>query len=274
MPERRRAGLPLPLLPLLLLGAVAGCAFQVPGDGSPAGSPSTTAIASPSLTVAASPTAEPTAAATSVPTPPPDRFDLDLATFSCEGGVVLEWSPSGDPDFHHYVALRSPERRIRTNYPPIAPAVDWGDSYATDRFVTSAVDASILPSETPWNYRVMAYDARGRAIGASPVRIGRLRDQVSIGPLVVEPGEDGTTRMSWTPYRGIGSCFSAYRIAFSIGGGPSTVLSVISDQETRSIESAALHSGATYQLRVQAVRTTLQGSFELGETDTVSYTVP
>jgi len=188
--------------------------------------------------------------------------------------VVLEWSPSSNPDFHHYVALRSPQQPIPTNYPPIAPAVDWGDSYATDRFVTSAVDASILPSETPWNYRVMAYDAPGRAVGASAVRIARVRDQVSIGPLVVEAGQDEATRIRWTPYRGLARCFSEYRVVFSIGGGPSTVLSVVSDQDTRSIDTDALHSGTTYQLRVLAVRTTLQGSFVLGQTDAVGYTVP
>ena len=36
----------------------------------------------------------------------------------------------------------------------------------------------------------------------------------------------------------------------------------------------ALRSGVTYQLRVDAVRSTTLGSFVLGQTDTVSFTVP
>jgi hypothetical protein len=270
MPARRQASPSL----LLLMLVIAGCGLRLPGAGSGDMSPSMSAVSTPSPTVAATPTAVPGPTLTVEPSPTPDPFVLDLDAFGCEGGVVLEWSPSADPDFHHYIALRSPERRISTKYPPIAPAVDWGDTYATDRFVTSAVDASILPSETPWHYRVMAYDARGRVIGASPVRIGRLRDAVNVGPLVVEAGPDETTRIGWIPYRGTGRCFSAYRVLFSIGGGPSTVLTVVSDQDARSIETAALHPGTTYQLRVQAVRTSLQGSFVLGQSDTVSYTVP
>jgi hypothetical protein len=265
----RRRARPL-LLPLTL--AIAGCLPQLPGAGvdsaSPAASPSASPIAAPTRTAQASPSPTPE------PSPTPDPFAIELDAFGCEGGVVLDWSPSLDPRFHHYIALRSPERRIRPAYPPIAPAVDWGDTYATDRFVTSAVDASIVPSDTEWHYRVMAYDERGRVVGASPVRSGRLREPVSLDPLTVEAGPDDTTRIGWTSYRGQGSCFSEYRLTFGIGDAPSTVLTVISDQDTTSIETAALHAGAAYQLRVQAVRTTLQGSFVLGESDPVTYTVP
>jgi hypothetical protein len=259
---------------MLLTLAIAGCGLQLPGGSAGSVLPTTSPVVSPSPTVAATPTAEPSPTSTPEPSPTPDPFALDLDAFGCEGGVVLEWSPSLDPDFHHYVALRSPQRRISTKYPPIAPAVDWGDTYATDRFVTSAVDASILPSETAWNYRVMAYDARGRVVGASPVRIGRLRDPVNLDPVTVEAAPDGLTRIGWRPYGGAGRCFSEYRVMFSVRGGPSTVLSVVSDQRTTSIDTAALHAGTAYQLRVQAVRTTLQGSFVLGQSDAVGYTVP
>ena len=270
MPPRSRAA----LLPLML--AVAGCGFQVPGAGSTdTAQPSATEASGPSPTATAAPTLEPTAApSTPAPTATPDPFVLDLDAFSCEGGVVLEWSPSTDPNFHHYVALRSPERSIATNYPPIAPAVDWGDSYATDRFVNSAVDASILPSETVWNYRVMAYNARGRAIGASAVEAAVIRPRVNLDPLRVGAGPDAATSIAWARYRGPGSCFSAYRLLFSTAGAPSTVLTVVSDQAASAIETDALHPGVTYQLRLQAVRSTLQGSFVLGETEAVTFTVP
>ena len=260
---------------MLLTLAIAGCGFQVPGAG-----PTDTVLPSATLSDGPSPTAAPTLAPTAaptstpLPTATPDPFVLELDAFSCEGGAVLEWSPSLDPEFHHYVALRSPERQIATEYPPIAPAVDWGDSYATDRFVNSAVDASILPSETVWNYRVMAYDARGRAIGASAVKGAAIRPRVDLDPLRVGAGPDGGTSITWALYRGPGRCFSAYRLLFSTAGAPSTVLTVVSDQATSAFETYALHPGTTYQLRAQAVRTTLQGSFVLGETEAVTYTVP
>lgn len=267
MPARSRAGL------LLLMLAIAGCGFQVPGAGAtdtvlPTHSPSPTPTLAPTLAPTASPTPTP------VPTATPDPFVLDLDAFSCEGGVVLEWSPSRDAEFHHYIALRSPERPIATNYPPIAPAVDWGDSYATDRFVNSAVDASIVPSETAWNYRVMAYDARGEAIGASDVAVAVIRPRVDLDPLRVGAGPDGSTSVAWARYRGPGRCFSAYRLLFSVAGEPSTVLTVVSDQAMTAIETDALHPEMTYRLRVQAVRSTLQGSLVIGETEAVTYTVP
>ena len=261
-------------LSLLLLAAMAGCAVQPAGAGPASGSAPPTVAPAATLTASPTPTIEPTPTPTPVPTPTPDPFALDLEAIGCEGGVVLEWSPSADPDFHHYVALRSPQKPIATDYPPIAPAVDWGDSYATDRFVTSAVDASILPSETPWNYRVMAYDASGRVVGASQVRVARIRDRVSLGTLEVEPGPDGATRIEWNEYRGRRRCFSEYRVVFSIGGGSQTVLSVVSDQHTSEIDTKALHAGTAYQLRVLAVRTSLQGSFVLGQTEASTYTVP
>ena len=80
----------------------------------------------------------------------------------------------------------------RPDYPPVAPAVDWGDTYTTDRFVTTGVDASIIPSETVWYYRVMAYDARGRPVSASPVREARLQEPAGLGDLEVRAGPTGS----------------------------------------------------------------------------------
>lgn len=182
---------------------------------------------------------------------------------------MLDWSASTHPDFHHYIALRSPNSEIAPAYPPIAPAVDWGDTYETDPFVTSAVDASILPSATLWNYRVMAYDGEGRVVSASPVRSASISEVVDLGEVRVSPAPDGANRLGWRPYTGFSSCFSFYRV---LSGG--SVLSVISDQETASMETDALHPGTTYQLGVQAVRATTLGSFVVGQTDTITYTVP
>lgn len=254
----------LPLLALLM----SGCTSL--GTPTASANPSTMAAtpsATPAVTVA--PTASPSPTATAAPTPTPDPGILELEAISCEGGVVLDWSASTHPDFHHYIGLRSPNGEIAPDYPPIAPAVDWGDTYATDPFVTSAVDASILPSSTRWNYRVMAYDAENRVVSASPVRSARISEIVDLGELSVSPAEDLANRLGWQPYGGFSGCFSFYRV---LSGA--SVLSVISDQSTASMETDALHPGTTYQLGVQAVRVTTLGSFVVGQTDTIIYTVP
>ena len=264
MPARPRAH----LLPVLAI--VAGCTFGAPPESAPPEiTPRPTPMPTPRPSLAeGSPAPAPTPEVT------PDPALLELEAVSCHGGVVLDWSPSTNPEFHHYTALRSPEREISPNYPPVAPAVDWGDTYTTDRFVTSAVDASIIPSETRWFYRVMAYDARNRVVAASPVRGARLRAPTGLGRLEVGAGPDGVTRLSWRTYGGEDRCFSAYRILAGSGGGALDTLAIESDQSTGSLETDALRSGTTYQLEVQAVRTTTLGSFVLGETDVVSFTAP
>jgi len=199
---------------------------------------------------------------------------MELEAISCDGGVVLDWSASGHPAFHHYTALRSPEREIAPDYPPIAPAVDWGDSYATDRFVTSAVDASIIPSDTRWFYRVMAYDADGAVVGASPVRGAQLGQIDDLGELELEELPGVRTRIEWQPYEGFSRCFSSYRVLFGTAGSANTVLTVISGQEVTQMETDALHPDTTYTLRVQAVRATTLGSFVVAESEVGSYTVP
>ena len=224
----------------------------------------------PTPTSAPTPTLEPTLAAT----PTPDPSVMELETTSCEGGVVLEWSPSSHADFHHYTALRSPEREISTAYPPIAPAVDWGDTYATDRFVTSAVDASILPSGTLWSYRVMAYDEAGRVVSSSPVRTGRIGEPEDLGAPRVRDAGDGATRITWDPYGGIAECFTSYQVLQGAARVPTTVLSGIFDSDETTLETDALHAGLTYQLRVRAVRVTTLGMIVIGESETATYTVP
>ena len=239
----------------------------VPGPPSP--TPTVEPTGSRTATTAApTPTSEPT------PSPSLDPSLLELEAISCDGGVVLEWSASTDPAFHHYTALRSPERAIEPDYPPIAPAVDWGDTYATDRFVTSAVDASIIPSETRWFYRVMAYDVDGEVVGASPVRGARLGEVDDLGEVAVDDWVGDASRLEWQPYEGFSRCFSSYRIMFGTGGVPNTLLAVVSGQATTELVTSALHPGTTYVIRVQAVRATTRGSFVVAESDVSSYSVP
>jgi hypothetical protein len=80
--------------------------------------------------------------------------------------------------------------------------------------------------------------------------------------------------MTWSSFEGEERCFSSYRILAGPNGATPDTLTVVSDQAASSIETDALRSGVTYQLRVQAVRSTTLGSFILGETDPVLFTVP
>ena len=252
---------------LLLAIAVSGCTTQAGGVSA---SPSPTPTVAPTPSRTESPSPMPTAS----PSPTPDPSSLSLEEISCDGGVVLRWSASTNPDFHHYTALRSPDRDVAPDWPPIAPAVDWGQTYATDPFVTSAVDASILPSDARWNYRVMAYAADGSVVAASPVRPAQIHPLAELGSLRVDGRPEDLTRLRWDPYEGVADCFSSYRVMYGIGATPSTVLTVISDQSSGEIQTDALHPGVTYQLRVQAMRSTTLGSFAVGQTETTTYTVP
>lgn len=240
------------------------------------------AAASPSAPVAPSPSLVPSASASATlapsPTQPPDTEGLevlDLDVFGCPGGVVLDWSPTADEAFHHYTALRSLEPDVATAYPPIAPAVDWGDSYATDPFVTSAVDATLIPSEATFHYRVMAYDARNRPVAASPVRRSRPADVTELEAPAVGAGESGTTRIDWALFGGLGRCFSEYRVLIGpVGGAPLTTLTVISSQSTTEVETVSMRAGESYVVRVEAVRTTTLGGFVVARSETATYTVP
>jgi hypothetical protein len=234
-----------------------------------AGAPSESTRPTPSVAVASN-TATPT------PSPAEDGLEvLDLAVTGCPGGVVVDWSPAMSDEFHHYTALRSLDDEIATDYPPIAPAVDWGDSFATDRFVTSAVDATLIPSETTFAYRVMAYDERNRPVAASPARRTRPTDVVKLGKLVVEPGADGATHLDWSLFGGLGRCFSGYRVLIGPAGStPSTTLTVVSAQETTELETVGLRGGEAYTVRVEAVRAATLGSFVVARSSTATYEVP
>ena len=267
MPERGRASL------LMAMVLIAGCTFGTPPDSTPAEvTPRPTPVPTPRPSDAARATSS--AAPSATPAPTPDPALLELEAISCHGGVVLDWSPSTNPEFHHYTALRSPQEEIPRNWPPVAPAVDWGRTYTTDRFVTSAVDASIFPSETVWNYRVIAYDARNQAIAASPVSTARLLEPSGLGSLDVGAGPDGVIRLGWRAYGGEDRCFSAYRVLADGGDGTFDTLTIVSTKGAAGVETDALLPGTTYRLRVEAVRTTTLGSFVLGETDTVTFALP
>ncbi|MEP7081789.1 MAG: hypothetical protein ABI841_02305 [Chloroflexota bacterium] len=270
MPRRVR----IALLGCLLLAACAAPSAGAPHESATVGSgaPLRTEPATPrgTPTTEPSPTVRPTPVAPSTPTPAPGTLALDA--LSCDGGVALQWSPSADAGFHHYTALRSPNRDIPTAYPPIAPAVDWGGTYATDRFVVSAVDATFEPSQPDWNYRVMSYDAEGRVIESSSVVTAQLLPVASLGTGSAEPAGRGGTRVEWDAHAGLSACFTEYRILYGAGDPPTTLLATVSDRRVTTLETDALRAGTTYVLRVEAIRTTALGSFVVARSEPVTYT--
>jgi hypothetical protein len=241
----------------------------------PAASASEAASAAPSgLAEGSQP---PTPTASPGPTPDPAAPEtLELVVRGCPGGVVVDWSPATHPEFHHYIALRSIEPDVAPDYPPIAPAVDWGDSYATDRFITSAVDATLIPSDTDLYYRVMAYDEVNRVLAASPVRHANLSEVVELGTVAIAPGEEATTtRLDWPLYGHLGRCFSAYHVLVGpIGTTPTSTLTVVSEQATSELETRGLRPGTSYAIQVVAMRSTTLGSFVVARSEIATYTVP
>jgi hypothetical protein len=211
------------------------------------------------------------------PTPDPNAPEvLELDVTGCPGGVVVDWSPTSRAEFHHYLALRSIVPEVETAYPPIAPAVDWGHSYSTDRFITSAVDITVIPSDTLLYYRVMGYDAADGVLAASGVEATSPFEVVELDPIVAAPGSaPGSTFLDWGLFGGLGDCFTAYNVRIGPAGTtPGTTLTVISDQSTSELQTMALHAGQSYAIVVEAVRSTTLGSFVVARTQIATYTVP
>ena len=258
-----------------LCALLVGCAAPSAGASSapPSAGPETVGVPDAGASAAESAEATRGELPTPVPvrTPAPAPGTLALEALSCDGGVVLEWSPSADPAFHHYTGLRSPQADISPFYPPISPAVDWGGAYATDRFVTSGVDASLDTSDDEWHYRVMSYDAEGRVLESSPVVTATIRPVADLGPLAVERVAGPRVRVEWTPYAGPGACFTEYRVVYGGADPPGTLLATVSARQAGSLETDVLRGAEGYVLRVDAVRATPLGSFVVGRSQVAAY---
>jgi hypothetical protein len=267
------------IVPLLVLFVTScrGVADPVTPGSTGAALPSADASEAATRRPAPSATLSPTPTPRPLPTPVPDAPEtLELEVTGCPGGVVVDWSPATHPEFHHYTALRSIEPEVEPAYPPIAPAVDWGDSYGTDRFVTSAVDATLIPSDTTLYYRVMAYDSVNRVVAATRVRDTHLSEVVELGHLVVEEGEAASsTHLDWSLFGGLARCFSAYHVLVGPAGTtPTSTLTVLSDQSTTELETLGLHPGESYAIQVTVMRSTTLGSFLVARSEVATYTVP
>lgn len=251
----------------MLCALLTGCSGQV-GAPPPTSMVSASPSPAPSASLAVAPTLSPLPTAQPVQTLAAEPGTLALEAISCDGGVVLQWSPSADPGFHHYTALRSPARDIPPQYPPIAPAVDWGGTFATDRFVVSAVDASIRASDTSWSYRVMSYDVDNQVLESSAVVSARVLAPADLGPVSLEAAAGGA-RVEWTEYGGPAECFSEYRILHGDAGLPSTLLATVSAQGATSarVNESTRDVGV---LQVEAIRTTALGSFVVARSEVLT----
>ena len=210
--------------------------------------------------------------------PPSGPVAMSLSLKPCDGGVVIGWSKYAGEGFNHYTTLRNTTADVPMAYPPQGGAVDFGGTYTTDLYTTSAEDSSGSPFTT-YYYRAMAFNSANGVIGASAVGSAQMKPTLGLGPLSVAP-DAGGTRFTWTPYGGPGACFTYYKLVASttnpspsyLAGDP--YLWAGSWQGESTVVSPDLSSGQTYYLRLQVIRSTALGAFVAAETDVTTYIVP
>ena len=292
---------PAATLPVVV-GPAGGGLIETPSPSpspSPAPTLSPTPSPTPSATTSASPTPDPTPAVIATPAPPPPSpiptiqptplptptpapavETMALAAGGCNGGVLLEWSKVADARFHHYTTLRSTSADIPAAYPPQAGAVEVPGSFVKDPVATSATDAS-APTGTTLHYRTLALDAANQVIAASPVRSAVAKPVAALGPLSATPAvEPGKTTFAWAPYPGPGACFSYYKLVYSdtdpspsyLAG--SAAWAAIGNQAQTSVTIGDAVSGATYYVRLQAIRAVATGKMVVAETDVLVWQAP
>jgi hypothetical protein len=128
-------------------------------------------------------------------------------------------------------------------------------------------------------YRTIALNGSGAVIAITGVGSASTQAVGGMGPLVVTP-DAGGTRFSWTPFTGAGTCFTYYKLAYTLdGSNPSYLegdayLLASGDQAQATHVTADLVSGQTYTLRLQVIRGTDTGAFLVAQTDVASYTAP
>ena len=267
---------------------------------SPAPTLSPTPSPTPSVTPSASPTPGPIPAVIATPAPPPPPTPIPtiqptplptptpvpavgtmaLAAGGCNGGVLLEWSKVVDARFHHYATLRSTSADIPAAYPPQAGAVEVPGSFVKDPAATSAADAS-APAGATLHYRTLAVDAANLVIAASPVRSAVAKPVAALGPLSATPAvEPGKSTFAWAPYPGPGACFSYYKLVYSETDPSPSYLSgsaawaAVGNQAQTSVTIGEAVSGATYYVRLQAIRAVATGKMVVAQTDVLVWQAP
>jgi outer membrane biosynthesis protein TonB len=241
----------------------------------PTPSPSPTPMPAPVVVPTPMPTPKATPAPTPVPTPAMGSISLNLT--SCNGGVVIGWSPASNPAVAKYRTLRSASPPIPVAFPPQGGAVEVGTAKAPAG-ASSAFDSSSAPGVTGY-YRTLALDGNGAVIATSGVGSAAREAVHGLGPLVVVP-DPGGTRLTWAPFAGAGGCFTYYKLAYTLDGSPPSYLEgdpyllASGDQAQATYVSGDLVSGQTYSFRLQVIRATDTGAFLVAETDVATYTAP
>jgi hypothetical protein len=284
---------PAPTPYVIPAGLIGGEAWSPSPSPTPSPRPKPTPVATPTPSPTPSPTPEPTPVPTPVPTaaptpvpttappsppPPPAIGELSLGLTGCNGGIVIQWSPTSDAAFSKYRTLRSTSASIPAAYPPQGGTVEVGTAKSATPAATTGFDASIAPGVTGY-YRTLALDGSGAVIAASNVASAAAQSVQGLGPLVVAP-DPGGTRLSWTPFAGDASCFTYYKLVYTLDGSPPSYLEgdpyllASGDQAQATYVAPDLGPGQTYTFRLQALRVTDTGGFLVAQTDVVSYTVP
>ena len=238
-------------------------------EPTPSVTPKPTPVPTPEPT--AVPTPVPTLAPTPAPTPvpPPPVAALEMATSSCNGGVVLDWSTYGGAAFDHYLLLR-----LGTPGAAGKPLDGGWVGYAEK---TTGHDASGDAGRTYW-YRTTAYAADGALLGRSEAVPGVASARAPLGGLVAKPDTEGTL-VKWTPFGGSAACFTYYKVVWSaedttpsyLDGDPAMA---VSGKESNMAVLTELEPATTYYIRVQVLRSSHTGSFLVAESDVATYTTP
>jgi hypothetical protein len=256
----------------------------------PTDAPTEAPTAEPTIAPTPAPTPEPTEQPTPKPTPRPTAkpspkptpvpiLDMTLAATPCNGGVVLGWSPYAGPSFAVYATLRSTSAGIPASYPPAEGVTKVGTSLTENPAATSAFDASGTAGAL-YYYRTLALDGAGKVLGASPVTSAAAKPVKALGPMTLAPAAEGTS-VTWTPYGGLASCFSYYKIVWStehaepsyLAGDPAVPVEG-QGSGVAVLGPEQLVPAQTYFVRVQAIRVTDTGKFVVAQSDVTSYEVP
>ena len=147
---------------------------------------------------------------------------MSLALSGCPGGVVIGWSPISNPTFAKYRTLRSASADIPVAYPPQGGAVEVGDGQVGDDERRQRLRLVGYPRLTSY-YRTIALNGSGAVIATSGVGSASTQFVGGLGPLVVTP-DAGGTRFSWTPFTGAGTCFTYYKLAYTLDGSSPSYL--------------------------------------------------
>lgn len=240
--------------------------------------PKPTPVATPKPTARPTPkpTPKPTVAPTPTATPSPELATLSLDAVACHGAVLLTWTGSPGPAFHHWTALRAGSSfAVPATYPPPGGITALDGSYSKNPAAARFADTSLAAGATAW-YRAVGWSADDRSVAASSAVSVTGKAVASLGTTGATP-KTGGAQLTWTAYGGPGACFTYYKISWSTTSdnpsylGDNDGATAVSGQgETTA--AVGLPAG-TYWIRVEAILATDYGKAIVGRSTPVQVTV-